>query len=347
MTHDPASPKPYIVPVFIPHKGCPHRCVFCNQRTITGLPDNNEDLDAIRYGIGDFLGYRRDGRGRTQISFYGGTFLGLEPERICRLLGLAQDFVDHHGVHGLRFSTRPDTVTQETLALIEPYSVQTVELGAQSMDNRVLELSGRGHSAEDTVRAMDLLKQSGYETGIQMMVGLPGDTPETAWETACAIASLEPDFVRIYPTVVLKDSGLARLFSQGAYEPLDLGESVSLVKRLFGLFRDKGITVIRMGLQPSDGLDVGGQILAGPYHPSFGHLVYSERFLDMARELLERHGPGKSASVVLTVHPKNISVARGLKNSNIQALKSEFGLSVIRVKEDDALDAHTINLSYI
>lgn len=346
MTQGSASPKPFIVPVFIPHKGCPHRCVFCNQKTITGTRDNDDDTDALRAYITDFLSYKREGRGRTQISFYGGTFLGLEPERINRLLKLGQEFVDHHGVHGLRFSTRPDTVTARSLSLLHPYTVNTVELGVQSMDDRVLDLAGRGHTAGDTANAMALLREKGYESGIQMMIGLPGDTPESALETARSIAFLKPDFVRIYPTVVLKDSGLAPLFKQGNYKPLTLGESVTLVKCLYNLFAEKGIPVIRMGLQHTDGLSTDGNILAGPYHPAFGHLVQCERFLDKQRELLARDRAGKTPSVVFAVHPRRISVARGLKNSHIQVLTSEFGLKEVRIISDPSLDMDTINLTY-
>lgn len=336
--------KPFIVPVFIPHRGCLHRCVFCNQQAITGAPDQALDPGVIRGDIETYLSYRGARRNRTEISFYGGTFLGLEPARIRCLLELAQGFIGSHGVDGLRFSTRPDTVTRKTLDLIEPYSVDTVELGVQSMDDGVLAASQRGHTADDTREAVSLLKDRGFTIGLQMMTGLPGDEHQKALETARAMAGLTPSFVRIYPTVVLKHSPLARLYRQGLYHPMGLEDSVNLVKELYLVFHDRGIPVIRMGLQASDGLDPGGEILDGPYHPSFGHMVYSALFLDMARRLLINRNTKSQSQVEFFVHPANISVIRGLKNLNIQVLTSEFNLRDIRVHGDESLDNDALKL---
>lgn len=341
------SDKPFIVPVFIPHRGCPHRCVFCNQKAITGTGDKGLELEReiVREGIDTFLAYRRPNRKRTEISFYGGTFLGLGPDVIQSLMDLAQGYVNSQNVDGLRFSTRPDTVTPEILDLIAPYSVDTIELGVQSMDPGVLEASMRGHTADDTRNAVRLLKDRGYRIGLQMMTGLPGDTCETALDTGRAIADLKPDFVRIYPTVVLKHSPLARHFQKGVYRPLDLEASVNLAKQLYLIFHKANIPVIRMGLQASEGLDPDNQILAGPYHPSFGHMVYSALFLDMAVKLIEHFPLEKNRSVTFNVHPTIISVLRGLKNSNIQILKSRFDLEKVHVKSDETLDRETLKLA--
>jgi histone acetyltransferase (RNA polymerase elongator complex component) len=217
--------------------------------------------------------------------------------------------------------------------------VATIELGVQSMDDGVLRVSNRGHRASDTIRALSILRERGYETGVQMMTGLPGSTPETDLGTAETLAELRPDFARIYPTVVIDGSPLARMYRDGVYVPPDLTATVSLVKFLYLTFTKKGVRVIRMGLQATEELDNGCSILAGPYHPSFGHMVFSEIFLDLARILLKdkliREGTVKS--VVFFVHPKNISTIRGLKSRNIDVLKSKFLLDTLHIETDDTL----------
>ncbi|GAB6097124.1 radical SAM protein [Desulfatiferula olefinivorans] len=336
------APRPFIIPVFIPHKGCPHQCVFCNQTVITGA-DGNTDPRRIRAFIDRYLGYRSDRRGQVQISFYGGTFLGLSPDLIRLLTDLAQDYVDRGLVHSLRCSTRPDTVTEETLDRLADVPLNTVELGVQSMDDGVLARSRRGHTAEDTERAVALLRSRNKEIGLQLMVGLPGDDRTACLAGARRMADLAPDFVRIYPTLVLRHSPLATLYRSGDYRPLSLDESVSLVKELYLLFRSRGIPVIRMGLQATEGLDRDEDRLAGPYHPAFGHLVASAVFLDLARALLGTRTSPANRAPVFFVHPKNISKLRGLKNQNLHVLKAEFNLTDLTVLGDESLDDDSLN----
>ena len=240
--------KPLIIPIFIPHAGCPHQCVFCNQNIITGAP--SESLNAsLANTIDRFLTYKRPSRSHVEVSFYGGNFLGLPEERILHLLIEAKSFIDSGKIESIRFSTRPDTIDEDRLNLIAPFPISTIELGVQSMDEKVLGISKRGHTAGDTVDAVVRLKEKGFNIGLQMMTGLPGDTVAGSLETAQKIIALKPDFVRIYPTLVLEGSALALLYKKKQYIPISLEECVDQLKALHLLFQSAHIPVIRMGLQ--------------------------------------------------------------------------------------------------
>jgi len=274
-------PKPFIVPVFIPHAGCPHQCLFCNQRATTGRSATFPQAGSIRAEIDRFLAYRRDKRRPTEISFYGGNFLGLSPDRIADLLDLAADYVRCAAADGIRFSTRPDTIDPERIELITNYPVTTVELGVQSMRDDVLALCRRGHTSTDVRDAVAGLRTlPELRLGLQMMIGLPGDSEAGALDSAVRIADLGPDFTRIYPTLVLEGSPLARWYSQGRYTPLSLTAAVDLARRISGIFQSRGIPVIRMGLQPTEELSTSAALIAGPFHPAFGDLVHSAAWLD-------------------------------------------------------------------
>ncbi len=339
----PSCNRPFIVPVFLPHAGCPHQCVFCNQSAITGKRSTPTSKD-VHHQIKTFLNFRRKPRQNTQIAFYGGNFFGIQAQTAERLLAQATQYVTTGHAHSIRFSTRPDTIQRQQMALIKDYPVSTIELGVQSMDERVLKLSKRGHSAADTIKAMHLLKELGYEAGVQLMVGLPGDNAQRLQATAQKIARLKPDFIRIYPTVVLSGSPLAALYKKGNYVPLSLAEAVSQVKDLYLLFKRENIRVIRMGLQASVDLQNGSTILAGPYHPSFGHLVYSEIFLEMAMSAIQSDH-SKAKSVILNVHPHSVSKMSGLKNENIKRLCQEFGLQTVDIVADDSLKKNQLKIS--
>lgn len=335
MQTDPI-PKPLIIPVFIPHRGCPHRCSFCDQRAITASRSNLPSPEDLSTLVQQYTGYSRKRPSSIQLAFFGGNFLGLAPESVRTLLLAAAELVRQGRIDGIRFSTRPDTVDDQRLGWLEGVHVSAVELGVQSMDDTVLALSGRGHTVADTESAVALLKKHGYITGLQMMVGLPGDNEKRTFETGRLVAGLEPDFVRIYPTVVLKNSMLADWYRSGQYRPISLSDTITIVKRLVLFFRENSIPVIRIGLQASDCFENGGSILAGPYHPAFGHLVHSALFLDMARRLIQAHNI-TGDSITLRVHPGSISRIRGDKNQNINTLKNEFGLSTIDVKAKSQL----------
>ena len=333
--------KPLIIPVFIPQEGCPHQCVFCNQEKITGVRPRLPSPDEIELQVESFLKYTKRKTGLRQIAFYGGNFLGLEKNAIENLLHIAGKIIRKYGIQEIRFSTRPDSIDLEHLNLLSP-PVSTIELGVQSMDDRVLNASRRGHTASDTLNAVELLKKRGIKIGLQMMVGLPEDTEEKALDTANRMISLSPDFVRIYPTVVLSKSVLAARFLSGRYLPLQLNDAVTLVKKIFLLFKARGIPVIRMGLQPSTELNKPGTILAGPFHPAFGHLVYSDILLDRIRSHLLQSESSEKSGFRMVVHPRNASLARGLRNHNLTVLREMLGLKSIDVCVDAAISESTI-----
>jgi histone acetyltransferase (RNA polymerase elongator complex component) len=339
----PFSAKPLIIPVFIPHAGCPHGCIFCNQQAITGQAAKLPSPNDIRAQVYEFLNYKKDTRTKVELSFYGGNFLGLPAETIQDLLHLASEFAGAGQIDGIRFSTRPDTVDEKRLKLLDPYPVSTVELGAQSMDDAVLRQAGRGHTAADTVHAVNLLKKKNYQTGLQMMTGLPGDTTPLCLRTARKIIDLKPDFVRIYPTLVISGSPLADLYRQGRYVPQSLEDGIGLLKTLALLFQENGVRVIRMGLQASDGLDDPAIVLAGPYHPALGHMVYAKILLDAAAAALSA-GQDHGQTVTLTVHPRSLSRMQGLNKSNMEILKHRFHIETLYLATDPALDADSVRV---
>lgn len=267
------------------------------------------------------------------MAFYGGNFLGLKKDHIRLLLDETTKFVTNKRVDSIRFSTRPDTIGVKQLDTIKDYPVSTIEIGVQSMDDKVLAMAQRGHTALDTAKAATMLRERNYEVSMQMMVGLPGDDETKSMFTAQRIASLSPDFVRIYPTVVLADSRLAVWYQKGEYTPLSLSRCVALVKNLYLFFKSKKIPVIRMGLQASDDLAKGTTILAGPYHPAFGHMVHSKIFLDMATSIMDA-AKGSCNKITIKVHPRSISKMRGLKNKNLEILKRKFQIESLDIIPD-------------
>jgi histone acetyltransferase (RNA polymerase elongator complex component) len=335
--------KPFIIPVFIPHAGCPHQCVFCNQKAITRSEARVPSTAQIEAAIRSHLKYLAPSRKPVQIAFFGGNFLGIGRLEILRLLNAAANFVHEGVVDGIRFSTRPDTITKDRLELLSEFPVSTIEIGAQSMNDAVLTMSRRGHTAQDTARAVGQAKAGGYEVGIQMMVGLPGDDDAGAISTGRQIAALCPDFVRIYPAVVLEHSPLADWYRKGRYTPLSLSAGVSLVKRLYLMFQENSIPVVRIGLQATADLENRSILLAGPFHPAFGHLVIAEIYRDRVVEMINSIGRDL-ASVTLCVNPKRISTMRGLNNENIRYLKNRFDIWHIDVSGDPLMPDHHISL---
>ncbi len=338
------SHRPFIVPVFIPHAGCPHRCVFCNQFVVTGRPEPLPTPAGVRERVAAFLKFRGGRRGPSQIAFFGGNFLGVAPDTVRGLLAEAAGFVRAGEVEGIRFSTRPDTVSSGTLALIAPFPVHTVELGAQSMDAAVLARSHRGHCPEDTIHATRALKERGYAVGLQIMVGLPGDDESRLMATGRSLIELKPDFIRIYPTLVLPGSLLESWYRRGLYSPLTVDAAVGLTLKLYRLFRAHGIPVVRMGLQAAEGLPPGGVDGAGPYHPAFGHLVLCAAFLEAARGALDSFRPA-GGRLSLHVHPRSISRMRGLHNATIEELQRQFGFERVAVCADESLAREEIGIA--
>jgi len=280
-----------IIPIFVPFGGCPERCVFCNQQSITGRAEG-PSIKEVTDTIERYLATWTRG-GRKEVAFYGGSFTGLPAGIQEGYLMAASRFVREGLIDGLRVSTRPDYIDPERVGFLKEHGVDTVELGAQSMSERVLRLSGRGHGPEDTARAVGWLKEAGITTGVQLMPGLPGDTAATAVASAKRVASLGPDFVRIYPTLVVRDTPLYESFKRGEYTPWELDDMVSLCRRISLVFKEAGIKVIRMGLQPTE--ELREAFVAGPFHPSFRDLVEreDEAYLAGVRESLEDYKAGR------------------------------------------------------
>ena len=338
--------RPFVIPIFLVHQGCPHKCVFCNQALITAHPPQLPTRQQFHKQVAEFLRYRGTRRNRVQIAFFGGNFLGLDKVDAKRLLGWSQQWVDRRKVDGIRFSTRPDTINSATLDILKKFSVETIELGVQSMNDKVLIASARGHSAADTRKAVSLIRQClpDCELGIQLMIGLPQDTPQQALDSARTVVSLKPDFVRIYPTLVLADSPLATLYRQNKYVPLGLDQAVELCARIFCIFKHRDINVIRMGLQATDELQRPGAILAGPFHPSFGQLVLSKICLETILATLAGPMAGQQLQR-LAAHPSMVSCVRGQHNSNLSCLESLGRIFSGTIESDTSLnpDQLTIN----
>jgi histone acetyltransferase (RNA polymerase elongator complex component) len=300
-----------VIPFFIPHQGCPHRCLFCNQNSITGQPDSVGDVSReIDAAITMWLKYRRND-GPTHFAFYGGSFTCLPLRQQIAMLEAVQPWLKKKDIDVVRLSTRPDCLDRNHCDVLKEYGVGVVELGVQSLDDTVLLASQRGHSAQDCVAAVNHLKEARLEIGIQLMPGLPLESRASFLRTVRRTMALQPDFVRIYPALVVKESGLARLYQSGDYRPLSLNMAVILTTMARRLFGGAGIRVVRMGLQPSRSLEEN--ILAGPYHPAFGELVLGRDWLKRVRRLIS-HNPGRKVEVVIS--DRDLSSFNGIKKSN-------------------------------
>jgi histone acetyltransferase (RNA polymerase elongator complex component) len=310
-------PSPFVIPIFIAHQGCPHQCLFCNQRSITGAAEGMVGGREVAEIIRTQLAWpRRHPEAQVQVAFYGGSFTGLALERQRELLGATQPFLASGQVQELRLSTRPDYVTPEIAGFLKEQGVGIVELGAQSLDDRVLAASGRGHSAAQVGIAVACLKEAGIRVGLQLMLGLPGDSTTTALVSARHAAALRPDMVRLYPCLVISGSPLAELYRKGEYRPLSLLQGVALGGRLWSIFTAHRIPVVRMGLQPSASLEE--TMLAGPYHPAFGELVLSRLFFNQLRAELAARPRHQSHRLLLAKADE--SIYRGKGNVNVKRL---------------------------
>lgn len=324
------------IALFVPHEGCPHMCSFCNQKTISGSAKKltKDDIDeAVKIAT-----EREYDKSNSEIAFFGGSFTAIDKEYMTYLLESAYPYVKKGLFKGIRCSTRPDAINDEVLSLLKKYGVTAIELGAQSMSDTVLAMNDRGHTAENVVRASELIKEHGFELGLQMMTGLYGDTDETAVETAKKIISLKPETVRIYPTVVLENTRLASLYEKGEYTPQTVDEAVKLCSVLLEMFGDADIKVIRLGLHSGGNVEVG--FVAGAYHPAFRELCESRLYFEKCRELIKKNNI--TGNITIYVCPSEISKMTGHKRSNINLLAS-FGVYA-KVKGDAELDKNELRL---
>ncbi len=309
--------KTYNIPVFVPHRGCPFDCVFCNQKRITGTACEVTP-DDVRETIEKYLRTLPNDGCVIETAFFGGSFTGIPIQEQSALLNAAKPFKDSGKILGIRLSTRPDYINKEILDNLLKYGVTTIELGVQSMSDDVLKASNRGHSADTVREAVRLIREYPFKLGLQMMTGLPSDTPEKSIYTANELIRLKPDFVRIYPTLVIRDTYLEEMYKKGEYKPQTVDEAAELCKTLLLMFENAGITVIRIGLQPTDEICENGSVVAGPVHSAFGEVTESKIYLDLIRKQLKS---GDRAKVF--VNPSEISKAVGNKRSNVLILKKE------------------------
>ncbi|HWP51589.1 MAG TPA: radical SAM protein [Clostridia bacterium] len=313
------TPKHGNLAVFVPHIGCPHRCSFCDQIIISGTqtaPTPQDVQTLCRSAL-----ERQSGR-ELELAFFGGSFTAIDRGYMSGLLEAASAFVGK-GIGGIRLSTRPDTVDEEMLTLLKTYPVTAIELGAQSMNDVVLVKNERGHTAQDVMDAAARIRRFGFELGLQMMIGLDGETEYDTYDTAEKLIACKPDTVRIYPALVLKGTALAKRLAAGQYQPLTLEEGIQRTARVMELFEemDSDIRIIRVGLHPSQELEQ--KLLAGPYHPAFRELCESRLMLGRLLEQLKNAPQGR---ITVGVHPQDISRMTGQHRQNLAEL-AERGFS--------------------
>lgn len=320
------------ISIFVPHIGCPNMCSFCNQRHITGrhtAPKKQDVIDAVNIAISS----PKYNPATTEIAFFGGSFTAINRNYMLRLLNAAYQFVENGQVTGIRISTRPDAINDEILTLLKQYGVTSIELGAQSLNDNVLMLNNRGHNASDVVYASKLIKEYGFSLGLQMMTGLYGDCDEYALNTAKQIIELKPDTVRIYPTIVLKNTDLAALCIDNKYKPQTLENAVNLCAELLLMFDKANVKVIRLGLHSIE----NDSYIDGPWHPAFSELCYSKIYFKNAKKLLNEKG-----SYTLYVNSSAVSKMIGQRKENINELKN-LGFDCV-VKSDDSLAEYEIKV---
>jgi histone acetyltransferase (RNA polymerase elongator complex component) len=333
------SKSHYIIPIFVSHQGCPHNCVFCNQNSIAG---NYERIDSsyVHNRVQEYLKTINCDGATIEISFFGGTFTAISMELQKELLSAAKHYKDLNKVHLIRLSTRPDYINVEILENLRAYSVDIIELGVQSMDEEVLIKSGRGHTRGDVINASSLIKRYGFTLGHQVMLGLPGDTPQKDIDTVKSLIELMPDLFRIYPALVIKDTPMEIMHRVNKYDPYPLNTAIEVAKELFYLLIHNNIKIIRVGLQATDNINVGGDIIAGPFHPAFRELVEGSIFCDM---ILQR---GKEAERNMCIHinKRDISKLYANKKQFFNDMKKQLNTIKLQVCSDDDVERGVLNI---
>ena len=329
--------KQYIIPIFVPHLGCPNDCVFCNQKSISGQAKQvtKEDVKNI---IEEHLKYiKKDSK--VEVAFFGGSFTGIEEAKQEELLSAAYEYIKQKKVDSIRISTRPDYIDKKILKRLKKYKVKTIELGVQSANDYILKKAGRGHTFEDVVKASKLIRWYGFDLGHQMMVGLPESTTVDEINTAKQLIKLKPKMVRIYPVLVIKNTKLEKDYNEGKYKPLTVTQAVEVCKELVKLFVKKHIEVIRIGLQPTDTItnpdNDKSEVVAGPFHPAFRQLVESGMWYDVIVEKIKQLNT-KVKEVVVTVNPADVNNVIGQRKDNINNLRDVYDVNLI-VKADEKI----------
>ncbi len=330
--------KQYIIPIFVPHLGCPNDCIFCNQKSISGQQKMITKED-VKKTIEFYLENIRDKQAKKEVAFFGGSFTGIEKEKQEELLKTAYEYIKSGEINSIRVSTRPDYIDKQRLKLLKKYKVETIELGVQSANDYILKRSNRGHNFEDVKRASRLIRWNGFKLGHQMMIGLPESTRIDEINTAKELIKLKPKMVRIYPVLVIKNTKLEKEYLEEKYTPLTVVQAVEISKELVKMFNKKGIEIIRIGLQNTDTItdpdEEGSEVVAGPYHPAFRQLVESGLWYDAIVEKIKKLNV-KVKKVQVTVNPQDANNVIGHKKENIEKLKEMYTLDLI-VKQDSSI----------
>ena len=317
--------KEYIIPIFVPHLGCPNDCTFCNQKKISGQTKNVKAED-VKNTIEYYLNNFKDNK-YIEVAFFGGSFTGIDVDKQKELLSVAYEYIKNKKIDSIRISTRPDYINKEILKMLKSYGVKTIELGVQSTNDYILNKSKRGHTFEDVKKASKLIRKNGFILGHQMMVGLPESTRQDEINTAKDLIKLKPKIVRIYPVLVIKGTQLEKDYESGEYTPLTVEQAVETAKDLLVLFNKKKINVIRIGLQNTNEItdpnSKKSQVVAGPYHPAFRQLVESRLWYDnIANEIKKVNS--NVTHIQIDVNPSDINNAVGHKKINIEKINDTY-----------------------
>jgi len=332
--------KHFTIPVFIPMQACPFRCIFCDQEKISGHINIPVAEDVVQI-IEKHLATIPADNSIIELGFFGGTFTGLPLHQQETYLNAANSYIETGKISGIRLSTRPDFIDDEILFFLKKHGVKTIELGAQSMNDEVLKKSRRGHSVADTVAAAEKIVKNGFRLGLQMMIGLPGDTLEHSLFTAGKFVELQAKDVRIYPLVVIKGTPLEKLFKSGKYKPLALSEAVKITAEVYKIFESAGVNIIRTGLHPSEGLLSGDDLVAGPFHVSFKELVLTERWREIFSNIQK---PENSSQISISVPAKELNYAIGYQASNKNVLLEKF--QKVNFKIDEILKNREYHVNF-
>lgn len=337
--------RKYIIPIFVPHQGCPNSCVFCNQKTISGETKKVNEKD-IKKIIEYYLKNFENDDTEKEIAFFGGSFTAIEKERQEKLLQIANEYIYDGLISSIRISTRPDCIDKNILKFLKKHKVKTIELGVQSANDYVLEKAKRGHNFEDVKKASKLIKRYGFILGHQMMVGLPESTRQDEINTALELCKLKPKMVRIYPVLVVKNTELEKMYNDGEYEALTVEQAVDRSKEIYYIFNKKKVAVIRLGLQNTDTINnpknEKSEIVAGPFHPAFRQLVEASIWYDAMVNKIKTTTM-KAKEIEIRVNPENLNNAIGHKKENIIKIKELYNVDV-RVVGDEKIRPEKLEL---
>ena len=329
--------KEYIIPIFVPHLGCPNKCTFCNQNKISGQMKQvtaKDVVDTIEYYLSNF----KDDNKYVEVAFFGGSFTAIDRKVQEELLQAVIPYIENKKVKSIRVSTRPDAIDKDILKMLKKYHVKTIELGVQSMNNYILNKCKRGHTVEDVKKASKLIRMHRFVLGHQMMVGLPESTAQDDINTAKELIKLKPKIVRIYPVLVIKDTPLQKEYENGEYVPLTVTQAVERCKEIVSLFNKKKINVIRIGLQNteeiSDPSTSSSQVVAGPFHPAFRQLVESSMWYDSILHEIKKINT-KVIKVKIIANEVNINQIIGHKKENVLKLKEMYDVDVVIEESKD------------